>query len=246
MLQVHNQTSLNITIGIQARSTSTRFPNKVNFELGESTVLERVIKACNSTTTYVSRWARKKGSTIRVVVCIPEGDPLRMRYRGKADIFEGPEHDVLTRYLMMARQYDSDFIVRITSDCPMILASIISKHIIVAVENGYDYTSNVDERCRTAPDGFDVEVISRALLEYTAKAATTDADREHVTTLIRRERPRGFNAGFVINNIDRSEEKLSLDTVEDAAKLKDLFDRTSGKRSTAEALYGAENVHTFA
>lgn len=233
------------TICIQARSSSSRLPGKIDRIIDGQSVLRHVLDACFNSSIYLNRLTYSKNLKVNVVVCTPVGDPLINSYRQEADIIEGPEDDVLTRYVMAANKCDSDYIVRITSDCPLIPPAVISKHITVAFMNAYDYLSNVDSECRTSPDGYDCEVISRALLMETHKMATEKRDREHVTTWIRKERPSWAKMGLIINDLDRSNEKISLDTLEDENKIKEEFEKRKEKIKTAERLYGKRNIHTF-
>lgn len=233
------------TIGVQARSTSTRLPGKIDRIISGQTVLRHVLDSCFNSAIYLNNWSFSKKLKVNVVICAPAGDPLIEHYRREADIIEGPEGDVLTRYVMTLNKCESDYIVRITSDCPLIPPAIISKHITTAFMNNYDYVSNVDAICRTAPDGYDCEVISKQLLMETHKCATEKSDREHVTTWIRRERPSWAKMGLVVNELDRSHEKISLDNEEDEEKIKEEFKKKEEKRLLAENLYGKRNIHTF-
>lgn len=233
------------TIGIQARSTSKRLPGKIDLILGDQTVLRHVLDACYNSASYLHRYKTVRRWEINVAICAPVGDPLVDAYRQEADIFEGPEDDVLTRYVMLADKCSSDYVVRITSDCPLIPPALISKHITVAMMGAYDYVSNVDEKCRTSIDGHDCEVISKHLLLECHKMATEKKDREHVTTWIRRERPKWAKMAFVINDQDNSDKKFSLDNEEDAKNIKEEFEKRKTKLKKAEEIYGKRNVHSF-
>lgn len=111
---------INVCIGIQARSTSERLPNKVEMDINGRTMLERVIYNCQNSASFVNNDKRR---TIRVSVAllIPEGDPIGQKYSHKVTVFEGPEHDVLTRYVEAARSLNVDYMVRVTADCPYCL-----------------------------------------------------------------------------------------------------------------------------
>lgn len=234
-----------ITIGIQARSGSTRYPGKIDRPLGGSTILGHVLSSCFSSSVYMNRWADTKRLLVNVALCVPAGDPIKEKYGNDVDVVEGPEGDVLTRYIILAEKYKSDFVVRITSDCPLIIPAVISKHITVAFMNSYDYTSNVDEECRTAPDGYDCEVISRKLLIHAHQNAQDQKDREHVTTWIRKNPPEWAKMGIILNPLDRSDFKISIDTPEDEKRIQDEFERAQNKNRTAVRKYGKKNVHSF-
>lgn len=230
-------------IGIQARSTSNRLPGKVMEYVGEKTVLQMVLDAALGASHYLNRWADSKKSFTEVVLLIPHGDPIKQAYESQCTIVEGPEDDVLTRYAIMADKFDPDYIVRITADCPLIPQFIISKSVTIAMMNRYDYVSNVDEKCRTTPDGLDCEVISKKLLKHVHQTATTAFDREHVTTLVRSNPPRWATRGTIINYIDQSALKISVDTLEDLEAVRRLNDQVSSKLEAAKKIYGKTNVH---
>lgn len=239
--------STKIVIGIQARSTSTRFPRKVHELIGGKTVLTRVIESCQGSAAYLSKYFEKTNNSVSVTaaMCIPTGDEIENKYYSAIPVIEGPEHDVLGRYMILANKLEADYIVRITSDCPLIPQRLISEHVITAFKFGYDYLSNVDEECRTAIDGMDCEVISYRILKDTDARASTSSDREHVTTLIRRDPPRWASVGFSMTHVDHSEIKLSIDTPEDLDRIRQTLIRTQEKHRRARYKYGEKRVHWF-
>lgn len=230
-------------IGIQARSTSQRLPGKINEFVGEKTVLQMVLDSALGAAHYLNRWADSKKAFTEVILLVPEGDPIKDIYKETVRVVEGPEHDVLTRYALMAIKEDPDYIVRITADCPLIPQFIISKIITIAHMNRYDYLSNVDEKCRTTPDGMDCEIISKRLFKYVHESASDPKDREHVTTYIRSNPPKWALRGTVINYIDQSDLKISVDNLEDLERVRVLNDKVSSKSEAAKKIYGKTNVH---
>jgi spore coat polysaccharide biosynthesis protein SpsF len=235
----------NVVIGIQARSTSQRFPGKV-FELIEGKpMLQWVIDACSSSARYLNKHGHKTRTQTRVVLLIPSGDPIGEMYAGKVPIFRGSENDVLSRYAQMSHVFDADYVVRITSDCPLIPPPLIQKHITTAIMNRYDYTSNVFEDHRTAPDGYDCEVISRALMEHMDTNAIDPGDREHVTMYARRKLPDGMKSGAVLGYMELSHLKLSVDTPEDLQLVRFHASEIARKLDIAEKAHGQNSSHRF-
>jgi spore coat polysaccharide biosynthesis protein SpsF len=204
-------------------------------------MLDRVINSALKCQSFLNnpRNHNKRGDSLRVEVAllIPENDPLEKIYirRKGIDIVTGSEDDVLSRYMQLNEAYGPvDHVVRLTSDCPLIPAFIISKHITKALNFDYDYVSNVDERCRTAPDGWDCEVISERLLNWTDENAKSETDREHVTTVIRRETPSWANVAHIVNYCDQSHLKLSVDTQEDLEFVRTYNDILNRKLNAAK------------
>jgi spore coat polysaccharide biosynthesis protein SpsF len=234
-----------ILIAIQARSTSTRLPGKVLMPIDGRPMLDHMCDAAKRSADYLNRFTFKTGIAVHCCLVVPTGDEIVGRFKHKILCVEGSETDVLARYMAAVEQTKPDYIVRITSDCPLIPPYIISKHIKLAVVNGYDYISNVDPRFRTALDGADCEVISTKLLTWAHENAQPGKDREHVSILCRENPPRWARMAAVIGFFDESEVKLSVDTPEDLEAVRHNFERVKSKLREAEKAYGRENVHRF-
>jgi spore coat polysaccharide biosynthesis protein SpsF len=229
-----NYTSVSIII--QARSTSTRFPGKIFEKIGSKQILQHVLDACYNCASYINKYTNKHGILCSVSLAVPTDDALIKQY-AKHVITQGPEHDVLKRYVMAAEKLKSDYIVRITSDCPFIPPFIISKAINLAVADNLDYLTNADPRFRTAPDGHDVEVISRKLLNWLDEAAKDESSREHVTSHLQREIPPWASKADIIGFCDMSTIKLSIDTPEDFERLTEMYHTLYSKVKTSPKSY---------
>lgn len=236
-----------VCIGIQARSTSTRFPRKAFESIGGIPLLSHVIEACRSSAVHLNRYAYKSGMSIQVALLIPHGDEIGPAFRHhKVLIIDGDDADVLSRYKKMEQRMDADYIVRVTGDCPLIPPFLISKAITTATKNQLDYCSNVDENLRTAIDGFDVEVLSKRALVWLNENAKEPKDREHVTTFIRSgQAPKDFKFGHLIGPVDLSNMKLSVDTLEDLERVRAQYDRITQARAKAESLHGQGSLHRY-
>lgn len=233
----------NVVIGIQARSTSERFPRKVLELIDGKPLLQHVIDACNRSALYMNRHRDKTRILVQVALLIPEGDMIGDIFKGKAIIVRGPEHNVLQRYAQMASRLDADYVVRVTGDCPLIPPFLITKHIKTAVINQYDYCSNVAESSRTTADGMDCEIFSKRMLAHAVQAATDPYDQEHVTTLMRRARPEWARTGTIVGFLELSGLKLSVDTEEDLQRVRLHYEELKRKIDNAEAEHGRQNVH---
>lgn len=148
---------------------------------------------------------------------VPEKDRIIELYHKRRDIIliAGSENDVLSRYKKACDLLKCNYMVRITSDCPLLPPYIISRHIMAAVDYGYDYISNVHPLTRTAADGWDCEVISKKLIDWVDKNASKKEDREHVTTKIRDDSPLWAKIGNTGCFGDWSHLKVSVDTQEE-------------------------------
>lgn len=206
-----------VLIAIQARSTSTRLPNKVNLQIGGKTLLQYVIDSCKRAVRFLD----KLDISVSVCLVVPQGDPIVTIYRnGQVPIVEGDENDVLSRYVKASELFEADYVVRITADCLFIPPHHIHKHVKAAVTREKDYTSNT--HFRTHKEGWDCEVLSRRLLEWLDDNATTAEDREHVTSLIAHGKPFPFmgedgkqSICHIMSFYDESDDKTSIDTQEE-------------------------------
>lgn len=233
-----------VVIGIQARSTSSRFPGKVFEMIGDKPMLRHVIDACDRSAFYINRTSHLTGTKVSHCILVPEGDEIRQRFGGRVPVIEGSEGDVLSRYVKMARALSPDYIVRVTGDCPLLPPFLVTKLITIAVANEYDYCSNVDPSYRTAVDGHDVEVLSKRALEWLSEHATDTADKEHVTTALRSAAFESqYKVGHVVNYLNYSHQKLSVDPLEDLERVRAEYDRVKRIVEAAEKKVGRSSVH---
>lgn len=209
---------MNIGAIIQARSTSTRLPQKVLKELPYGsgiTVLEQVI-----------RRAKRSSHLDKIIIASTinkeDNEIIRLAEKENVLYFRGSEKDVLSRYYHAASENALDVVVRITSDCPCIDPQVVDHIIDVYLKSKADYTSN--SLNRTYPHGLDVEVFSFDALRKAFEAAEEDFEKEHVTPYI-------YKTGkFSVQNIDAPEElkrpdiRITLDTLEDYAILCAVYD----------------------
>jgi spore coat polysaccharide biosynthesis protein SpsF (cytidylyltransferase family) len=89
--------------------------------------------------------------------------------------------------------------------------------------DGLDYVWNTREP-RSFPDGLDVEVVSRTALDAAAADTRDPYDREHVTPFVR-NRPERFPQASVRLEPPVRGVKLSLDTTEDLATIREFLAR---------------------
>jgi spore coat polysaccharide biosynthesis protein SpsF (cytidylyltransferase family) len=176
----------------------------------------------------------------QVAVLHPNEDDLLLNAfkSSGAIMIGGEEKDVLSRYAHALRLTQADYIVRLTSDCPLMLDFVISKHIHTAAFYKHDYVSNVDESCRFIADGFDCEVLSRRALAWLNDNAVLEHDREHVTTLLRAEKPKHLSMACVTMKIDTSHMKMSVDTAEDLERIRAYYHEREKKIALAKSIYG--------
>lgn len=222
-----------VLIGIQARSTSRRFPNKANATIGDKTMTEHVLSTTADAVDFMSR-NMPDPPEFYTALLVPTGDPLK-RHANQVAVVEGDESDVLSRFKQAFLYYKPDYVVRITGDCPLLPSFVISKHVRSAIYGGCDYVTHGYPEFRTSPDGFDVEILSKRMLRWLFENARKPKDREHVTTLLVSDPPDWAKFGFVVDHLDLSHLKFSVDTPEDLERVRQEYDRLQKK------LEGARN-----
>lgn len=245
---MNQTTQAKVVIAIQARSNSTRFPQKIYQLIGRKMVIAHVIDAAKSAKLYVERATHKVQIKCDVAIVYPKNDTQVVSSCRSIcqNLIESPvddENNVLARYQKAMTDLKADYIVRITSDCPLILDFVISKHINVAVMNELDYVSNVYENFRFSFDGLDVEVISRRGMEWLKANAKAPEDLEHVTSLLRKKMPPELTFGFITHKLDSSGMKLSLDTPEDLDRIRKYFHEREHKQELSTKLFGKRGIY---
>jgi spore coat polysaccharide biosynthesis protein SpsF len=201
---------------VQARMGSTRLPGKVMMDLLGEPVLVRDINRL--------RRSKLLDEVIIATTNLPADDKIVSLCKDRGWAYSrGDEYDVLDRYYQAAQAFTADVIVRITSDCPMIDPEIVDRVIRTYLDfPGIDYVSN-SLPPRTFPRGLDTEVMSFEAIEH---AWTEDADpklREHVTPYIYRN-PEKFKIRGVVNAIDLSIHRWTLDTPEDLLFIQTVYE----------------------
>lgn len=177
----------------QARVGSTRLPNKVTKVIGKTTLLgiqlERIKEA-------------KKVTKCLLATTYEEGveNIIEIANQAGIEIYQGDLSDVLDRFYKAALPHDPDYVVRITSDCPLIDPELIDSVISLTLESEADYGANI--LIEEYPDGQDVEVFTFQALEKAWKEAKLSSDREHVTPFIRSNS--SFKGGVIFKSVHLS------------------------------------------
>ena len=170
--------------------------------------------------------------SVEVVLLVPKDDQLKDFQ--DCLVLQGDENDVLSRYGEAIVDWPADYICRITADCPEIPAPLISKAVFTAMNHELDYASNVGKGCKTFADGFDVQVMSKELLEWLDENADTAHDREHVLTFLDDTKPEWVRVGHILSYCDNSHLKLSVDTQEDLDFVRAYTDLMQSKITRAK------------
>lgn len=194
---------------------STRLPGKVLMPLLGEPVLTHVVRR-------VSR-ARRIDAVVVATTVHPGDDAIEaLALQHGWPLVRGSEQDLLDRYLLAARSSGAQVVVRITSDCPLIDPGLIDAVVDALEASGADYASNTLPP-RTYPRGLDVEAFTLDALERAGLEDTDPASREHATPWLYRN-PDRFRLRSVAGQRDESGHRWTLDTPEDYALIRQLYD----------------------
>jgi glutamate-1-semialdehyde 2,1-aminomutase len=198
---------------VQARTGSTRFPNKVMREICGTPMIGLLLRRL-ARSKRVDEIVLATSDTVRDDVLAEYVQNLGYQ------VYRGSESDVLDRYCQAARQAKADVVVRVTGDCPLIDASVVD-HVCEEFERAaVEYASNVEPP--TYPDGLDTEVFSRSALETAWREARAASEREHVTPFLRAGNR--FKRVNVSHTEDRSDERWTVDVPADYVVVRKIFE----------------------
>jgi spore coat polysaccharide biosynthesis protein SpsF (cytidylyltransferase family) len=203
----------------QARIGSTRLPEKILRTINGESLLEihlkRILKS-------------KLISKLKVATTI-EPDAQKIIDIAAAlaiEVYRGSINNVLERFYNTAKDENPDWIVRLTSDCPLIDPILIDKIIQFAIDNDYDYVSNTLKP--TFPDGVDIEVFKFSALKVAFYEAKLTSELEHVTPYIWKNSTfmgaLKFTSECFLNTNDESKLRITVDTIEDFELIKTLIE----------------------
>ena len=214
---------------IQARTTSSRLPNKVMADIGGRPMLAWVVER-----------TRRAASLSKVVVATttdPADDPIVAYCQQQGyEVFRGHPTDVLDRYYQAAKQHQAFVVVRITADCPLIDPGLIDRTVrflwggfitsTLTAAPPYDFTANrlPPPWGRTYPIGLDVEVCTFKALEKAWQRAKKPHQREHVMPYIY-ETEGKFRILLVNHEKDLGHLRWTVDTPEDLQLVREIVSR---------------------
>jgi spore coat polysaccharide biosynthesis protein SpsF len=116
---------MNVIIITQARIGSTRLSGKILKRINGQSLLE----------IHLSRLKKSKLATKIIVATTFEPGVEQIIEIGKkmaVDVFQGATDDVLDRFYQSVKKFAPNYIVRVTSDCPLIDPELVDKVIEMA------------------------------------------------------------------------------------------------------------------
>lgn len=200
---------------IQARTASSRLPNKILMKIRNKSILEHIISFL--------KFSKVIDEIIIATSDLPQDDIIeQIAIENNVSIFRGSENDVLSRYYFCAKKFNVDIIVRITADNPLIDPMLVDKIINEFNQGDFDYISNMISQ--TFPLGYLVEAFTFQILEKLHYSLDDLESREHVTPYLRKN-PKKFKTKNIVasKGLERNQWRLTLDYNEDLKLLKIIF-----------------------
>lgn len=210
---------IKIVTVIQARTGSSRLPNKIFLPLFNKPLLYRMYERV--------KYSKLAGEIVIATTNDQSDDKVEELCKEYSiECFRGHPTDLLDRHYQAAKLFNADAVVKIPSDCPLIDPNIIDRVLQFYIDNveNYDFVSNLHPA--TYPDGNDVEIISFNSLKIAWENAKRELEREHTTPYFW-ENPDIFNIGNVVweTCLDYSmSHRFTIDYEKDYNFIKQVYD----------------------
>ena len=210
-----------INATIEVRMTSSRLPGKVMMTAGELSMLEILVRRLSSS-NYIEN--------IIVATTINEQDNPIVEFCEANGIlfYRGSEHNVLLRVSEAAEMYNTDVLVQITGDCPLLdyklVDEVISTFLAKFPETRFVSNTGPDI---SMPWGFDVQVYKAKELRDILADSPSEKDMENVSQrFYLSENSKIYNPTIIkykgIRN--RPELRVTLDYLEDYHLIKEIVE----------------------
>lgn len=216
---------------IQARMGSSRLPGKVLMRVAGKPLLWHILHRLGQCRTV---------DKVAVATSTDRRDDAIEEFCAQAGIpcIRGPLQNVLERYRLAALETGAQTLLRVTGDAPLIDPGLVDHLVTRVLEAGADFVQ-FEEGALCAHEG--VDVFSRRALDWlTTHAGDDEIAREHVTSYFKK------HTGHVrtlylpaYQPLARRGERISVDTPEDLALLRAVYDRLAtpaGEASLATVL----------
>lgn len=218
---------------VQARTSSTRLPNKVLLPVAGAPMLARMIERLS--------FAEAEFDLTIATTHDPADDSIvAIAQRAGAGCFRGHPTDCLDRHYRAAVEARADRVVKIPSDCPLVDPKIVDR-VLAAASPEHDYVSNLHPQ--SYPDGNDVEVMTMNALETAHREATKPFEREHTTPFLW-DRPERFRLANVAweRGIDLSmSHRFTVDYREDYELVREVFEALYDR----DRAFGLDDILSF-
>jgi spore coat polysaccharide biosynthesis protein SpsF len=198
---------------IQARTGSTRFPNKIFADISGKPLISHVVDRLRPS-KYIDQ--------IILATTMNTKDDVLEKWCSDNGVqcFRGSEDDVLSRYYHAAEACNASEIVRVTADDFCKDYRVIDSVVELFRKESLDFAYN--NKPPSFPEGLDTEVFSRTSLGRSFNGNLDDYEREHVTQYMYR-RPEIFKQKNFAFNRNVSSLRLTIDTEDDLTLAREIY-----------------------
>lgn len=206
-----------VIASIEARMGSSRLPGKVLMDIEGVQALTRLVNRL--------RQCRTVDDVVLATSTAPADDVLEEWARANGVAFHrGSEEDVLQRVVQAQSQMNSDIVVEVTGDCPLLDPEVIDLGVETFFANECDVVTNA--RIPSYPQGADVQVFRLRDLAEVERTIADPAVREHVS-LYFYENPDKYRVIHMIApwSSCAPEQRLQLDYQEDLELIRTVYRR---------------------
>jgi spore coat polysaccharide biosynthesis protein SpsF (cytidylyltransferase family) len=204
---------------IQARTESTRYPNKIVLPFfNKESIITLLIEKLKSNFNLPIILATSTNSSNDILEKIAINKGVKC--------FRGSENDVLQRFIDAAEQNKITRIIRVCSDNPFLDVDRIN--LLIDFFNKSDNLDYTSFQVNNSPSikthfGFWVEIVSLDALKKVKNHTTEEFYFEHVTNYIYAN-PDKFNIKWVIEKLELNPSiRMTIDTKEDFNTCKGIF-----------------------
>lgn len=204
---------------IQARTGSSRLPEKILMKLDGVTILEHLVKQVR---------ASKRLRGLVLATSDLERDDRLADHAGSLglDVYRGDEQKIMSRLLGAAERYGITMIVRLLGDCPLSDPEMIDAYVAeLESDPGLDMVTN--QHPHTYPDGYDIAVIRIEALRHLCRSFDQNGETEHMSGFWKED------SGFAVKNMNANENyftrfRMTLDYPKDLEAIQNVVKSLKG------------------
>jgi spore coat polysaccharide biosynthesis protein SpsF len=217
-----------INVSIEARMTSSRLPGKVLKKINGIPNLEVMI-------TRVKKIQNINSIIVATTNNIEDDLIVQWCIKNNVSYFRGSENNVYDRVLQTHKQFNSDVVIELTGDCPLIDPQLVEQALYTYKNNNYDYVSNSLEE--GYPLGMAIQIYSYTILKSISTNRILEyQDKEHVTPYL-------YTSGkYNIFNIKADKKhympslSVTLDTINDFHVIENIMKNFNNLNFTLEEI----------
>lgn len=197
--------------------SASRLPGKVLMDVAGEAALERLVRRLER--------ARRLDGIVLATTVNPADDVLEQwALRRGLPVYRGSEEDVLDRVVEAQRMMNSDVVVEICGDAPLLDPAVVDRAVATYLTGGVDVVTTTQRL--TWPQGIDAQVFAFGALADVAETQTDPAVREHVS-LHFYDHPQVYRIHHLTAPAAEKDPdlRLQLDYAEDLALIRAIYER---------------------